>query len=180
MSRTSSPARPIEGKDCADNVGAGQTWTQLKVDIDPLVDGVYSDGTLTVTISNAQNDKTFDWSSNIGVDAVIVKGGSDGTYLYRYDPPTEQTSDSGLTSPGENAISHVNFCYDVAQTGSLTVIKTVINDDGGNASSDDWTMNVAGPYRELVPGRRTIPGRRRLLTRAATPSRSRAARRVTR
>ena len=87
-----------QGKDCADNVGAGQTWTQLKVDIDPLTDGVYSDGTLSVTISNAQNDKTFDWSSNIGVDAVIVKGGSDGTYLYRYDPPTEQTGDTGLTA----------------------------------------------------------------------------------
>ena len=40
------------------------------------------------------NDKTFDWSSNIGVDAVIVKGGADGTHLYRYDPPTEEKSDT--------------------------------------------------------------------------------------
>ena len=63
-------------------------------------DGVYSDGTLTVTISNAQNDTTFDWSSNIGVDAVVVKGGSDGADLYRYDPPSETTSDTGLTTPG--------------------------------------------------------------------------------
>ena len=67
-----------QGKDCADNVGEGQTWTQLKVDIDPLTDGVYSDGTLSVTISNAQNDKTFDWSSNIGVDAVSSRADPTG------------------------------------------------------------------------------------------------------
>ena len=121
-----------DGKDCADNVGSGQTWTQLKVDIDPLVDGVYSDGTLTVTISNAQNDKTFDWSSNIGVDAVVVKGGSDGAYLYRYDPPSETTSDSGLTTPGQNAISHVNFCYDVAQPPAkgTIIVEKQLDPDG--------------------------------------------------
>ena len=131
------------GKDCEDNDGNGQTWSQLKVD--PNADGVYSGGPLTVTISNTQNDKTFDWSSNIGVDAVIAKGGADGSYLYRYDPPTEETSDSGLTTPGVNGISHISFCYDVDPTGSLTVIKKVVNDDGGSAESDDWTMNVAGP-----------------------------------
>jgi uncharacterized repeat protein (TIGR01451 family) len=141
-----------QGKECADNVGSGQTWTQLK--IDPNADGIYSDGTLTVTISNTQDDKTFDWSSNIGVDAVIVKGGSDGTYLYRYDPPSEQTSDSGLTTPGQNAISHLHFCYDVTAvtTGSLTVIKRVVNDNNGNASSSDWTMNVAGPSASSFAG----------------------------
>ncbi len=134
-----------QGKDCSDNQG-DQTWTQLKVD--PNADGTYTDGTLTVTISNTQDDKTFDWSSNIGVDAVIVKGGDDGSYLYRYDPPSEETSDTGLTTPGQNAISHVNFCYDVEAPpaqGSLTVIKHVDNSKGGSASAGDFQMNVAGP-----------------------------------
>ena len=72
-----------------------------------------------------------------------------------------------------------NFCYDVAQTGSLTVIKRVVNDDDGNASSDDWTMNVAGPSASSFPGA-ADPGTTKLLTRATTPSRSRTARRVTR
>ena len=152
-----------QGKDCADNDGAGQSWTQFKIDIDPLVDGVYSDGTITVTITNAQNDKTFDWSSNIGVDAVIAKGGSDGTFLYRYDPPNEETSDAGLTTPGQNTISHVNFCYDLPPRGSLTVVKEVVLDDGGDAESGDWTMNVSGPHRSLVPrcdrSRHDEPGR---------------------
>jgi hypothetical protein len=55
---------------CKDLQGPGQIWTELKVD--PNADGVYSDGTLTVTISNTTNDKIFDWSSNIGVDGVLV------------------------------------------------------------------------------------------------------------
>jgi uncharacterized repeat protein (TIGR01451 family) len=141
-----------QGKDCSDNVGPGQSWVQLKVD--PNADGVYSDGTLQVTISNTQDDKTFDWSSNIGVDAVIVKGGADGSYIYRYDPPSEQTSDTGLTAPGQNAISHVNFCYDadVVRKGTLTVVKKVVNDDGGSAKSADWTMNVSGPTPLTFPG----------------------------
>lgn len=143
------PGASNTGKDCVDNQGT-QSWTQLK--IDPNADGVYSDGTLQVTISNTQNDKTFDWSSNIGVDAVIVKGGSDGSYLYRYDPPTEETSDTGLTTPGTNAISHISVCYDVAPTGSLTVVKKVVNDDAGQAGSDDWTMNVAGRTPLSFPG----------------------------
>ncbi|HSL44291.1 MAG TPA: hypothetical protein VK897_12715 [Anaerolineales bacterium] len=99
---------------CGQLEGPGQDWIELKVD--PNADGVYSDGTLTVTISNTTNDKTFDWSSNIGVDAVFVKAGSGGSYLYRYDPPAESTGDTNLTSPGaanQNQISHISFCYDI-------------------------------------------------------------------
>ena len=96
--------------------GEGQTWTTLKVDPNPDGAGpfVYTDGTLSVTITNATGDKSFDWSSNIGVDAVYVKAGSGGSNLYRYDPPAESTGDTGLVSPGEggNGISHISFCYD--------------------------------------------------------------------
>lgn len=104
-------------RECDDFQGPGQTWITLKVDPNP--DGAgpfeYSDGTLTVWITNAQDDKTFDWSSNIGVDAVYVKAGAGGSHLYRYDPPAEATADTGLSSPGEqgNGISHISFCYDV-------------------------------------------------------------------
>lgn len=95
----------------------GQAWTTLKVDPNP--DGAgpfnYSDGTLSVTITNAEGDKSFDWSSNIGVDAVYVKAGAGGSNLYRYDPPSEVMSDTDLVSPGVsgNGISHISFCYDI-------------------------------------------------------------------
>jgi hypothetical protein len=104
-------------KTCQELQGAGQNWSELKAD--PNADGTYSNGTLTVTISNTTNDKTFNWSSNIGVDAVFVKAGSAGSFLYVYDPPTESTGDDGLTSPGggtTNQISHIAFCYDLGAT----------------------------------------------------------------
>ena len=57
-----------QGKNCSDNQGSGQTWTQLKVD--PPNAGTYTDGTLTVTVSY-ESDNVFDWTSNIGVDGVL-------------------------------------------------------------------------------------------------------------
>lgn len=99
---------------CASFAGVGQEWNELKVD--PNADGEYpdDDGILEVTISNTENDKTFDWSANVGVDAVFVKAGSGGSNLYRYDPLMESMHDDGLTSPGAsgNGISHISFCYD--------------------------------------------------------------------
>jgi hypothetical protein len=85
-------------------------WLEVKVD--PPADGVYTDGTLTVTISNYA-DNQFDWESNIGVDAVFVKAGSDKHNLYVYNP--EATEDDGLTAQdGQgNGISHISFCYDI-------------------------------------------------------------------
>ncbi len=112
---------------CPDLEGSGQSWIELKVD--PNTDGQYSDGTLTVVIEDTTNDKTFSWSSNIGVDAVFVKAGSAGSNLYRYDDPAvtsdpgEETADTGLGSPGEgtsNGISHIVFCYDTGSTPSNT------------------------------------------------------------
>lgn len=101
--------------ECDDFQGEGQTWITLKVDPNPEGDGPfdYTDGTLSVTITNA-DEKSFDWTSNIGVDAVYVKAGAGGSNLYRYDPPSEVTSDSDLVPPadGGNAISHISFCYD--------------------------------------------------------------------
>jgi hypothetical protein len=103
------------GKTCSDLQGADQTWTELKVD--PNADGTFNDGTLIVTITNTTNDDTFDWTSNIGVDGVLAKGGQAGSNFYRYDPPAESTGDSDLGVPGpeNNGISHISFCYDVEE-----------------------------------------------------------------
>jgi hypothetical protein len=93
------------------------SWTEFKLEGDDLANGTYSDGTLEVTISNFVNSSgetpgSFDWESNIGVDAVFVKAGNDKHNLYVYDP--EATSDDGLgPQAGQgNGISHISFCYD--------------------------------------------------------------------
>ena len=103
---------------CADLAPAGVSWTQLKLQDAQLANGVYSDGTLSVTISDYVASAsgvpgTFDWASNIGVDAVFVKAGSSMHQLYLYAPET--TGDSGLSPQAGkgNGISHISFCYDI-------------------------------------------------------------------
>lgn len=91
-----------------------------------------SDGTLEVTVevtglNGSDEPVVIDWSSNIGVDAVIMKG-SDGANVYVYEPPTEVASGSGLTTPTNNGgnrpkISHIEFCYDTTG-GKLKIEKT--------------------------------------------------------
>src|SRR3990172_3766074 len=107
------PGAGNPGKRCSDNQGSGQSWTEFKLEGRNLADGTYTSGPLTVTLRNFAED-SFDWESNIGVDAVIVKGGNAGSYLYRYDPPAEAMSDEGLSVPDplNNSISHLSFCYD--------------------------------------------------------------------
>jgi hypothetical protein len=89
--------------------------------VDPVVEGTFTDGFLTVTITDIRDTvdgPVFDWTSNIGVDSVFVKGGSGGNF-YLYDPPAENTGDTNLHSPinpqnGKFAgLSHISFCYDI-------------------------------------------------------------------
>lgn len=99
---------------CADIAPEGEIWIESKVE--PPEDGEFSDGTLTVNVDVRDTDdgQVFDWDSNIGVDAVIVKGGPNAN-VYLYDP--ESMGDTGLHAPvspsGQWAgLSHISFCYD--------------------------------------------------------------------
>ncbi len=102
--------------------------TELKVE--PVNSGTYTDGTLTVTIAvrNTDDGQVIDFTSNIGVDSVFVKGGSNGNFYNYQDTIGENNSDTDLHSPvnGDDGkffgLSHVSFCYDV--TASVEVEKT--------------------------------------------------------
>jgi len=124
-----------QGKRCSDNQGLDQSWADFKLEGATLSEGPHTSGPLTVTISNLTED-SFDWQSNIGLDAVIVKGGHAGTYLYRYDPPAEATSDNGLAvpDPDNNSISHISFCYDFPDDVEPTPESTP--DPGPGAAGD--------------------------------------------
>jgi len=95
------------------------SWTQLKVE--PPGNGVFTDGTLEITISNYVNSNSgtpgsFDWESNIGVDAVFVKAGNDKHNLFVYDPESLGDTDLGPQAGQGNGISHISFCYDAGGT----------------------------------------------------------------
>ena len=123
--------------------------------------GVYTNGTLTVTTTN--NDGTyFDWTSNLGLDAVIVKGG-DNADAFVYDPPQESTSDTRLHAPFKadgtpRNISHIEFCYDLelevektattsfTRTNNWTIDKSVSPDTldlfTGDSGISEYTVSV--------------------------------------
>ena len=110
---------------CGELAPDGTIWTEFKVE--PVRNGTFSDDTLTVTIDVTETDDgpVFDWTSNIGIDAVFVKGGPGGL-LYVYDPPAESTGDTGLHAPVNPnndkffGLSHLSFCYDVDQATTTT------------------------------------------------------------
>jgi len=70
------------------------------------MDGTYVHGGATITISNSDG-KTFDWSSDTPILAVIVKA-STKAYVYRYEGGS--FGDTGLVAPEGKDISHVTFC----------------------------------------------------------------------
>ena len=85
-------------------------WAEVKA---APRDGTYSDGTLTATITTFDGT-SFDWSSNITLDAVLVSGPDGAGNFYRYEP--DQSSDSGMQAPlmsngSPASIVDVVFCY---------------------------------------------------------------------
>ena len=130
------------------------SWTELKVE--PVVDGNKTNGTLSVTVTVDEGAKTFDWTSNIGVDAVFVKGGDNGN-LYTYDPPAEAKSDTGLHAPLNDStsqegdfygLSHISFCYDVESSPSPSPSET---------PSESPTPTVSPTATETTPGASVLP-----------------------
>ena len=64
----------------------------------------------SVTLSNVE-EQTFDWTSTLGIDVVLSKGGP-AANAYMYDPPSESFGDTDLVTPNKRGLSHVTFCYD--------------------------------------------------------------------
>ncbi|MDM7324324.1 MAG: hypothetical protein P3W93_004895 [Thermus sp.] len=90
--------------------------------VDPPLSGTYTvdayGNAISATFSS--DGKYVDWSSNLVMTGVIVKGGR-GANVYLYDPPA--TSDTRLHAPptpsGDYAkISHVTFCYQYRLTAT--------------------------------------------------------------
>ncbi len=142
--------------------GGGQTWIEFKRDSGPT-DGVFGDGTLSVTVSNSDTHQ-FDWSSNIGLDAVFVKAGPGG-FLYLYDPPgPEATADTDLIGSAKSAISHISYCYDpddTSTTSSTTeppTTTTTIKDEISPTSIVSTTTTIVGATTTIVGATTTIVG----------------------
>jgi hypothetical protein len=160
---TPSTSEVGDNQTCADLAPEGATWIELKVE--SPVDGTSSDGTLTVTIDVRDTDdgQVFDWTSNIGVDAVFVKGGPGGL-LYIYDPPAESTGDTGLHAPvnpnnGEFfGLSHVSFCYDIDQAPTTSSSTSSTSSTTSSTSSTTTTSTTSSTTSTTVGGSTSTTG----------------------
>ena len=112
-----TPVQMAGNPDIEDYCPSGDCEIILKIDDlpDTPLDNTYSAGALSVEIDFHPETNTFDWVSNLGICAVMVKG-SDAANFYNYVgfSPSWPTSDEGLhapiTSSGKYAaLSHVEF-----------------------------------------------------------------------
>ena len=101
---------------------ANAAWMGFKIEVADLIDDKQTshddpNSDLVITIANADS-QTFDWTSNLGLVAVLVKA-SNGGLQYNYVAP-DNKADTGLHGPSLTGvdlvvryhdISHVNFCF---------------------------------------------------------------------
>jgi hypothetical protein len=116
---------------------------------EPPPSGTYTFPNTTDTFTIISDGTLFDWTSTLGVDAVIVKGGPNGN-AYIYDPPQEAFGDSGLSAPTNPnnglpfAISHIEVCYDfeldVSKTAETTFTRTFAWDIDKSVTPSAWDL----------------------------------------
>ena len=108
-----------------------------------------SNGSYGVITISGVSGQTFSWTSTVGVDAVLVKAGSDNHNLYVYAgnaAAAESFGDSGLThGPNQQGTSHVTFCYD-ATNPQPTPTPTPTPDPTPNARSDAHANPRSDPH----------------------------------
>jgi hypothetical protein len=117
---------------------------------EPPPSGTYTFPGTTETVTIVSDGTYFSWTSTLGIDAVIVKGGPNAN-VYKYDP--ESYGDAGLSSPINDSngkpygISHIEFCYDF----NLEVTKTA---DAKFTRTYSWTIDksVAPAAHVGLPG----------------------------
>jgi hypothetical protein len=116
--------------------------------VDPPNAGTYNiDAFNTVTVTT--DGVNFDWSSTLGMDAVISKGGPNAN-VYKYDPPAESFGDTGLHSPinpnngNPFGLSHIEFCFDyelsISKTANTTFTRTFEWTIDKSVTPDTWEL----------------------------------------
>jgi hypothetical protein len=124
-------------------------------------DGTYThdDFSVDLAVYETSMGPEFDWSSNLGVDVVVAKGGPNAN-VYRYNPTV--TGDKGLHSPvnpsGEwCGLSHISFCYIEGATitteaaDTTTTVETTTTELETTTTRIEPTTLQSGPTSSEVP-----------------------------
>jgi hypothetical protein len=150
-----------------------------KVKLNQDTPGEYSllEGKITATIYEDDGYTGLNFTSEIPISYVYVKGGPEGGNMYLYDPPS--FGDTGLYTPVNpsnntpSGISHVTFYYCEPQYGCLTITKDFLGVPEGYilpavtgsilgqyGDTYNFTLNETNGYSQtlcgLYPGQYTV------------------------
>ena len=121
--------------------------------VEPVTSGTKTDGALSVVITTHTTaaGPTFDFTSNLPIAVVFVKG---GTVSNRYDYSPSVKADDGLHSPVNPmngtyfGLSHVIFCYQpalvISKTASASYTRTFEWDIDKSVTPDEWDLFTGG------------------------------------
>ena len=147
------PVQMTDNPDCGD-IGGEAGWLQLKHgnlnSSNPTGTYTSSNGYVSVTVSELRQGDSFDWTSTKGIDAVIVKGGTDSNvYFYA----GESRGDTNLNPPDTGGLSHVTFCYDLGPYDCMTDPAPGTDSDGdGKGDACDNCPAAMNPGQEDSDG----------------------------
>ena len=125
---TAPQVYPGKNPTCSDLAAVyapGAEWLEAKLDSPGTGSATVTDNVINVSVSNLTANG-FSWTSNIAVDAVLLKAGTENHNVYLYGP--EASSDTGLVTADKYAISHITVCYDVELVVSKTAATTFTRD----------------------------------------------------
>jgi hypothetical protein len=134
--------------------GGGQTWIEVKSD-PPGNESIVVAGFGTINVTGFGSN-SFDWNANFGIDAVLVKAGSDAHNLYVYAVnagATESFGDTDLVPQdvNGNGISHISFCFDADPDPTPTPTPTPTPDPTPTPTPDPTPTPTPDPTPTPTP-----------------------------
>jgi uncharacterized repeat protein (TIGR01451 family) len=120
-----------------DDLGDPDLTSLTKFEGNPVISDSKDGVTITV------DDPLFDWMSQVGIDAVIVKGG-DNANVYFYDEETSDTDLHAPINPNNNkpfGLSHIEFCIDEDEA-NLNITKTASPTQVTEGGAFSYTITV--------------------------------------
>jgi hypothetical protein len=139
--QTSVEPREVEGIPTCESLG----FDGFEFKIDPPSSGSFDIDALN-SVTGVTDGVYFDWSSTLGIDVVIAKGGPTAN-VYEYSP--ESFGDHDLHSPINPStgqpygMSHISFCFDyevIVEKSAETSFRRTF----------DWSIDKVGAETELV------------------------------
>ena len=135
---------------------------RMRIDGDLLVNGLHTDGTVTVEISGlgspvAGVPESFEWEADRPISLVIVRSGLDGEDVAFQVGPTRFGTARGAAIGDGSGIRYVAFCYDAAPSEVAVLVAAPVADPAVPAS-----LPVAASVALPSPVRRGIAAARSL------------------